>query len=48
VSALWLFLAVLGAPLLHAPILREASPLIVGLLIGLGTVGGERARAAPV
>jgi hypothetical protein len=101
-SALWLFLAVLGAPLLHAPVLRwdllralkrpldfgatlggrrllgdnktwrgalcmttgvvlatlvlwqwawwrdqppaaidDSSPLLVGLLIGLGTVGGE-------
>jgi hypothetical protein len=101
-TALWLFLAVLGAPLLHAPVLRwdllpalkqpldlgatlggrrvfgdnktwrgalciiagvvlatlllwqwgwwrdqlpgaidESSPLLVGLLIGLGTVGGE-------
>jgi CDP-2,3-bis-(O-geranylgeranyl)-sn-glycerol synthase len=102
VSALWLFLAVLGAPLVHAPVLRwnllrglkrpldggrtiggrrvlgdnktwrgalcmtagvvlatlllwrwgwwraqlpaavrGASPLLVGLLVGLGTVGGE-------
>jgi CDP-2,3-bis-(O-geranylgeranyl)-sn-glycerol synthase len=43
VSALWLFLAVLGAPLLHAPVLRwDLLPALKRPLDGGRTLGGRR------
>ena len=42
-SALWLFLAVLGAPLLHAPVLRwDLLPSLRRPLDGGATLGGRR------
>ena len=42
-SALWLFLAVLGAPLLHAPVLRwDLLPSLRRPLDGGATLGGHR------
>ena len=42
-SALWLFLAVLGAPLLHAPVLRwDLLPSLKRPLDGGATFGGRR------
>ena len=42
-SALWLFLAVLGAPLLHAPVLRwDLLPSLKRPLDGGATLGGRR------
>jgi len=42
-SALWLFLAVLGAPLLHAPVLRwDLLPALKRPLDGGASLGGRR------
>ena len=42
-SALWLFLAVLGAPILHAPVLRwNLLPALARPLDGGATLGGRR------
>jgi CDP-2,3-bis-(O-geranylgeranyl)-sn-glycerol synthase len=42
-SALWLFLAVLGAPLVHAPVLRwDLLPALKRPLDGGATIGGRR------